>query len=176
MPSFLDTNGLMLPNHSRGDYRGGKKFQQGLETLTSRDSADGSCRRLISLIPGMLTSITWDAVHHARLSSCAMVTDPACSAPRKPGQATCATHSQPRIADAGITGYEHEFRCAVGHNPVEGRSQSVNLVLSPESFSGISDRSGTSCLPNGKGGDVALSFPFRQAPWRPPCSRPNSDQ
>src|ERR1700728_3920453 len=28
MPSFFDTNGLMLPNHSRGDYRGGKKFQQ----------------------------------------------------------------------------------------------------------------------------------------------------
>jgi hypothetical protein len=32
----------------------------------------------------MLTSITRDAVHHARLSSCAMMTDPACSAPRKP--------------------------------------------------------------------------------------------
>jgi hypothetical protein len=28
MPSFFDTNGLPLPNHSRGDYRGGKKFQQ----------------------------------------------------------------------------------------------------------------------------------------------------
>ena len=28
MPSFFDTNGLMLPNHSRVDYRGGKKFQQ----------------------------------------------------------------------------------------------------------------------------------------------------
>jgi hypothetical protein len=27
-PSFFHTNGLMLPNHSRVDYRGGKKFQQ----------------------------------------------------------------------------------------------------------------------------------------------------
>src|ERR1700688_550379 len=27
-PSFFDTNGRMLRNHSKVDYRGGKKFQQ----------------------------------------------------------------------------------------------------------------------------------------------------
>jgi len=25
------------------------------------------------------------------------------------------------LADAGITGYEHQFRCAMGHDPVESR-------------------------------------------------------
>jgi len=84
MPSFLDTNGLMLPNHSRGDYRGGKKFQQRTRDLNLARFRWWQLSPLISLIPGMLTSITRDAVHHARLSSCAMVTDPACSAPRKP--------------------------------------------------------------------------------------------
>ena len=35
------------------------------------------------------------------------------------------------FADAGITGYEHEFWCAVGHDAVEGCEQGVDLALPP---------------------------------------------
>ena len=34
-----------------------------------------------------------------------------------------------RLADAGIAGDQHELRCAIGHDPVEGREQRVDLAL-----------------------------------------------
>jgi hypothetical protein len=36
-----------------------------------------------------------------------------------------------RFADAGVTGYEHKFRCAVGNHPVERCKQSIDLALPP---------------------------------------------
>src|ERR1700740_1287617 len=35
------------------------------------------------------------------------------------------------FADPGISGYEHEFRCAMGHDPVEGFEQGIDLALPP---------------------------------------------
>src|SRR6266403_2621888 len=35
------------------------------------------------------------------------------------------------LADAGIAGQEHEFRCTVGHNPVKRSEQSLDLALPP---------------------------------------------
>ena len=35
------------------------------------------------------------------------------------------------FADAGITGYEHELGGTLGHDPVEGRKQSIDLALPP---------------------------------------------
>ena len=50
------------------------------------------------------------------------------------------------------------------------RSKAAARVLTscsrPYSFSGISNRSGTVVLAQREGGDVALSFPFRQAPTK----------
>src|ERR1700733_10136660 len=36
-----------------------------------------------------------------------------------------------RFSDTGITGYEHEFCCAVGYDAVEGGEQGINLALPP---------------------------------------------
>ena len=36
-----------------------------------------------------------------------------------------------RFADTGITRDQHQFRCAVGHDPVESRQQSVDLAFPP---------------------------------------------
>ena len=33
------------------------------------------------------------------------------------------------LADAGITGHQHQFGCAIRHDAVEGREQRVNLAL-----------------------------------------------
>src|SRR5258708_8092489 len=35
------------------------------------------------------------------------------------------------LADAGIAGHEHEFRCTVGHDPVKRSEQSRDLALPP---------------------------------------------
>ena len=55
------------------------------------------------------------------------------------------------FADAGITGYEHELGGTLGHDPVEGRKQSVDLALPPVQLLGISNRSDESCAPSGNG-------------------------
>src|SRR5260370_5921050 len=35
------------------------------------------------------------------------------------------------LADAGIARHEHEFRCTIGHDPVKGSEQSLDLALPP---------------------------------------------
>ena len=35
------------------------------------------------------------------------------------------------FADPGTTGYQHEFRHPLGHDPVEGGEQGLDLALSP---------------------------------------------
>src|ERR1700744_5925003 len=39
-----------------------------------------------------------------------------------------------RFADTGITRYEHEFWCAVGHDAVERGEQGIDLALAPIQF------------------------------------------
>ena len=51
--------------------------------------------------------------------------------PRGGTSALCSSLHHRGLADAGIAGDEHEFRCAVGHDAVEGCEQGVDLALPP---------------------------------------------
>ena len=68
------------------------------------------------------------------------------------------------FADAGITGYEHQFRCALGHDPVEGREQGVDLALPPVQL--LRDQQPVRRVVGSqrKRIDAAMRLPFRQAP------------
>ena len=55
------------------------------------------------------------------------------------------------LADAGISGDQHQLRRAALDDAIEGGEQASSISRSrPYSFSGISSRSGVSCSPSGK--------------------------
>ena len=55
------------------------------------------------------------------------------------------------LANAGISGDQHQFRRAALDDAIEGGQQVATSRSRPYSFSGISSRSGVSCSPSGNG-------------------------
>ena len=68
------------------------------------------------------------------------------------------------FADAGITGYEHELRRTLGHDPVEGREQGVDLALPPVQL--LWDQQSVRRVVRAQREriDATMRLPFRQAP------------
>jgi hypothetical protein len=69
-----------------------------------------------------------------------------------------------RFTHAGITGYEHEFRAAVAHNPIKGRHQSVDFALPAVQFLWDQQSIRDVVRAQRESVDVGPRFPFRQAP------------
>ena len=68
------------------------------------------------------------------------------------------------FADTGITGDEHELGGALGHDPVKGREQGVDLALPPVQL--LRDQQSVRSIVRAqrKRVDATMRLPFRQAP------------
>jgi len=76
----------------------------------------------------------------------------------------CADRLLMRICHVGITGYEHEFRCAVGNDPVECREQRVDFALPP--VQRLWDQQSVRDVVSAQREwiEATMRLPFRQAP------------
>src|SRR5580704_11249854 len=68
------------------------------------------------------------------------------------------------LADAGITGYEHELGCTLSHDPIERREQNIDLALPPVQL--LWDQKSVRGVVGAQRewGDAAMRLPFRQTP------------
>ena len=67
------------------------------------------------------------------------------------------------LADARIAGHEHQLRGALGHDPVEGGEQRLDLALAPVQFLGDQQPVGHILRAEREIGDAALDVPLGQA-------------
>ena len=67
------------------------------------------------------------------------------------------------LADAGISGDQHQLRPAAGDDAVEGGEQGLDLALSPVQFLGDQQPVGRVLLAQREGVDPALSLPCGKA-------------
>ncbi len=68
-----------------------------------------------------------------------------------------------RLADTGIAGYQHQFRCAVGHDPLKGRDQNLDLGLSPIKLLRDQQLGRSVVRAEREGVNAPLRLPLRQA-------------
>ena len=85
-----------------------------------------------------------------------------CEKPTRPDKHLVQLIHYGGFADAGITGYEHEFRCAMDHHPVESFQQGVDLALPPVQLLWDQQSVRDVVRAQRKRVDAAVCFPFRQ--------------